>query len=372
MGVLEALAALSAIALATIWIGYPLAIAGIAALAARVPRRCAGTRPEPTVTVVIATREDDAAVRARVNDLLRTDYDPERVDVVVAVDFAAGPPTPRDLRYVDGRVRVVTGDPPGGKAATLNAGVRAARGQIIVFADTHQRFDASSLPALVSALGDARLGAVSGSLELPETVRRSSLLGWYWTYERWLRRNEARLHSTVGVTGAIYAMRRELWVPLPAGLILDDLYAPMRVVLGGRRVGFAEAARARETRHTAPAQEYKRKVRTLTGVIQLCAWLPAALVPLRNPIWIQFVFHKLLRLLTPYLVLGVAMWASVAAVRGLAARPAIGIAAVVTAAVGAYLWRRNVMRVVREAMLIQGAVLVATLNGVRGRWDVWR
>ena len=50
------------------------------------------------------------------------------------------------------------------------------------------------------------------------------------------------------------------------------------------------------------AQDARTKgaVRTLTGVIQVCAWLPGVLNPLRNRIWLQFVFHKLLRLLTPY------------------------------------------------------------------------
>ena len=76
------------------------------------------------------------------------------------------------------------------------------------------------------------VGAASGRLELAAGANAPSLpLRLYWSLERWLRRREADVHSAVGVTGAIYAMRRELWTPLPAGLILDDLYVPMRLVL---------------------------------------------------------------------------------------------------------------------------------------------
>ena len=42
--------------------------------------------------------------------------------------------------------------------------------------------------------------------------------------------------STLGATGAIYAVRRALWRPLPADTLLDDVLAPMRVVLAGYRV----------------------------------------------------------------------------------------------------------------------------------------
>jgi hypothetical protein len=193
--------------------------------------------------------------------------------------------------------------------------------------------------------------------------------------ERRLRRDEARIHSAIGVTGAIYAMRRERWTPLPAGVILDDVYTPMRLVLEGFRVGFTPAARAADARRTSADQEYRRKVRTLTGVIQLCAWLPGVLVPGRNPVWAQFVFHKLLRLLTPYLLL----LAAVATLAELAARsPArtfwLGALAVAIAGLAASLLPRvgpRVRGLVVWGVTLQAAIVVATVNGVRGRWDVW-
>jgi len=160
-------------------------------------------------------------------------------------------------------------------------------------------------------------------------------------------------------------------------LILDDVYVPMRVVLDGWRVGFTERARATDVRRFAPRQEYRRKVRTLTGVIQLCAWLPAVLVPLRNPIWLQFVMHKLLRLLTPYLVIGMGVgalgwlsaqmdWRS----HGLAALAAAGLFGALIAAVPRA--RRIVKTQVRWMWALQSSVVAATINGLRGRWDVWQ
>ena len=272
-------------------------------------------------------------------------------------------------------MRVVAGDLPGGKAATLNAGVRAAQGDLLIFADSHQRFDRKTIPQLVAALADPEVGAASGSLELVSGAGEPSLVGAYWRFERWLRRNEGRVHSTVGVTGAVYILRRSLWTPLPPGLILDDVYVPMRVVLRNRRVAFAEKACAFETRSPTSGQEYRRKIRTLTGNFQLCAWLPGVLHPLRNPIWLQFVFHKLLRLLTPYLVLMIALWPLVVTGRWFAGHPSYALAVLGGLVLMAVAAKPRVMRpltnMLYQGALLQIAVVAATINGVRGRWDVW-
>jgi len=130
-------------------------------------------------------------------------------------------------------------------------------------------------------------------------------VGLYWRYEKWLRRNEARLHSTVGVSGSICAVRRELFRPIPRGVLLDDLYWPLQVVMQGRRVVYDERALAYDRLPDRPVDEFRRKVRTLSGNFQLAAMLPQALLPWRNPIWVQFFSHKILRLVIPWLLMAV-------------------------------------------------------------------
>jgi cellulose synthase/poly-beta-1,6-N-acetylglucosamine synthase-like glycosyltransferase len=366
--------------LAYTWMGYPMLCAAVAAARARARGAAAGDPldgPLPAVTVVIATRDEGARVAARVRDVLAASYPAERLDVIVAADYRAehllvGAPEPNDPR-----VRVVRGDAPGGKPGALNAGVRMATGEVLIFTDTSQRFAPTAIAELVHALRQEQWGAVSGALRLPGDDGHPSLVERYWRFERWLRRAEARWHSAVGVTGAIYAMPRALWTPLPADLILDDVFVPMRLVLAGRRVGFTDRAIASDDRRTEPEQEFRRKVRTLTGNIQLCAWMPGVLVPWRNPIWLQFVSHKLLRLLTPYLVV-LALLAG-AWLAALHVRPA-------TLPVQRWVWmlplaagvllvptpRRRLVSALHWFAMMQAAVVVATVNGLRGRWDVWR
>jgi cellulose synthase/poly-beta-1,6-N-acetylglucosamine synthase-like glycosyltransferase len=367
-------ALVSLLCIVAVWGLYPALIGLVAAVVRRAGDRDGGVSGAlPRVTAVVATRADAAAVRERVEDLLRSDYPEALLDVVVTYDARTTEPMLAWSGADAARVQVVRGDEPGGKAAALNAGVRVARGDMLVFADSGQRFGTDAVRLLVQALTRPNVGAASGRLELAAGTKAPALpLRLYWSLERWLRRREADVHSAIGVTGAIYAMRRELWTPLPPGLILDDLFVPMQLVLRGRRVAFVDAARAYETRATTDGNEYRRKVRTLTGVLQLCAWLPPALSPLRNPVWLQFVTHKLLRLLTPYWVLMCIAWAMTT----VAQRVGPVWLLVATAAFVAVLQLRSrPFRALRSAVvssiLVQAAAVRATANGARGRWDVW-
>jgi hypothetical protein len=111
---------------------------------------------------------------------------------------------------------------------------------------------------------------------------------------------ESDIHSVPGATGAIYAIRRTLFVPLAAETILDDVVIPLRIVLGGKRAIFEPAARALDTVSRNPQREYEKKQRTLTGNYQLLVEMPQLLFPWRNPIFVQFVSHKVGRLVVPY------------------------------------------------------------------------
>jgi cellulose synthase/poly-beta-1,6-N-acetylglucosamine synthase-like glycosyltransferase len=125
-------------------------------------------------------------------------------------------------------------------------------------------------------------------------------VGIYWRYEKRLRQMETQVDSMLGATGAIYALRRSLWRPLPPGTILDDVLAPMRAVLAGWRVVFEPRAQAFDATARDADTETRRKIRTLAGNFQLLWFEPRLLVPFVNPVWLQFTSHKVGRLLVPY------------------------------------------------------------------------
>jgi cellulose synthase/poly-beta-1,6-N-acetylglucosamine synthase-like glycosyltransferase len=128
----------------------------------------------------------------------------------------------------------------------------------------------------------------------------SSDVGLYWRYEKAIRSLESDIHSVPGATGAIYAVRRDLYQDIPEDTLLDDALIPLRIVLGGKRAVFDPEAKAYDLVACCPLAEYGRKVRTLAGNYQLLMQAPELLSPRQNPIFLQLVSHKLGRLLVPY------------------------------------------------------------------------
>ncbi|MGH9348493.1 MAG: glycosyltransferase family 2 protein [Vicinamibacterales bacterium] len=310
---MDALFWISAGLIAYVYAGYP-ALVGVWAWVAG--RRGTGEEhgdgpsgwPLPGVTVVVAARNQGSRLPARIDNLLASDYPKDRMQIVVVSDGSTDTTTDALAPYGASVELVLL--PPGGKARALNAAVERARNPILVFADTRQRFAPDTIRRLVRHFSRLSVGAVSGELVLdcergPSASTVGDGIGAYWKYEKWLRRRESAVGSTLGVTGAVYAMRRALWQPLPPETLLDDVLAPMRVVLQRYRVVFDGTALAFDETAKNMTAETERKVRTLAGNFQLLALEPRLLVPGLNPVWLQFVSHKVGRLAVPYALIGV-------------------------------------------------------------------
>jgi poly-beta-1,6-N-acetyl-D-glucosamine synthase len=305
---METLFSASVLLVAYVYAGYPLLLALWAAAVRRPVRtRASGDPNWPSVSVVVAAHNEGPRLSARVTNLLQQRY-PGSLEIIVASDGSTD--STRDiLERFESRVRLLE-LPRGGKPLALNAGVAAATGEIVVFADARQRFAPDAIRQLISNFHDPDVGAVTGELILDcedQTDTAASTIGdgvgLYWTYEKWLRRHESAVWSTLGATGAIYAVRRSLWQPLPPATLLDDVLAPMRVVLAGKRTVFEERARAFDRVATSGSAESRRKVRTLAGNYQILSLEPRLLLPVLNPVWVQYASHKIGRLLVPWALL---------------------------------------------------------------------
>jgi|HubBroStandDraft_4_1064222.scaffolds.fasta_scaffold06582_4 biofilm PGA synthesis N-glycosyltransferase PgaC len=296
---------LGALTVLYVYLLYPVLIWALAGV--RQERRGAGAQQTPApFSVVLAVHDEAARISSRLDELVTQIRTTGRSgEVIVVADGCTDATAALARAHPSPLVQVIELPENEGKARALSRGSEVAKGDILVFADARQRWAPTSLQRLLENFNRPEVGAVTGELvlDVPDGVLGG--VGLYWRYEKWLRRNEGRLHSTVGVSGSISAVRRELFRPIPRGVLLDDLYWPLQVVMQGRRVAYDERAVAYDRLPERPTDEFRRKVRTLSGNFQLAAMLPQALLPWRNPIWAQFVSHKLLRLVVPWMLLGV-------------------------------------------------------------------
>ena len=291
----------SAILLAYVYVGYPL----VAALRARfAPRPRLLAPSEPFVSIVVVANNEENRIGGRIENLLALDYPTWRREIVVASDGSTDATVARARKYEGHGVSIRSFATRRGKSAVLNVVVPSLRGNVVLFADARQRFDPGTLRALVENFADPTVGAVSGELVL-STSDRTAAAGrgsaFYWRYEKFIRSTEGRTDSTVGATGAIYAIRRELFESIPDDTILDDVLIPLRIVRKGYRVLFEPRARAYDSASATAQHEFVRKARTIAGTFQLFSrelWL---FNPRRNRLWLETMSHKALRLALPLL-----------------------------------------------------------------------
>jgi len=285
------------------YVGYPSVMYAWAALRRR-PRCQQG--PQPTVSIVVVAHNEATRVAQRLENLLSLDFPRCQLEILFASDGSSDDTVERARAYEPKGIRVIAFNRRRGKPAVLNDIVPEAQGDVVVLADARQQFEPETLSALVAPFADPRVGAVSGELILNQTASGTSVgagVGFYWRYEKFMRRSESQVDSTVGATGAIYAIRKDLFKPIPEDTIVDDVWLPVQIVRRGYRVVFEPNARAYDGASATSAEEFTRKVRTIAGNFQLFFREPWLLHPRRNRLWFQTVSHKGLRLLTPLLLL---------------------------------------------------------------------
>jgi cellulose synthase/poly-beta-1,6-N-acetylglucosamine synthase-like glycosyltransferase len=296
------------------------------------------------VSILVVAYNEADRIGARIENLLELDYPADRLSVVVASDGSTDDTVRRAGLNGDDRVTVRSFSVRRGKAAVLNLVVPALRSDIVVFADARQHFDPGTLRAMVDNFSDPTVGAVGGQLVLT-TQNRPAAAGrgaaFYWRYETFIRSTEARADSTIGATGAIYAIRRRLFQAIPDDTILDDVLIPLQIVRQGYRVLFEPRARAYDSASPTARQEFVRKARTIAGTFQLFARERWLLNPRRNRLWFETISHKALRLTVPVFHMALLASACLLAAEWLYLWALVGQGAFYLAALAGYSQRRR-------------------------------
>jgi cellulose synthase/poly-beta-1,6-N-acetylglucosamine synthase-like glycosyltransferase len=261
---------------------------------------------EPHVSLLISVHNEEDVIASKIRNILKLDYPKDKLEVLIASDGSTDRTNEIIRSLATEQVRFFPYTERSGKSALLNHLIKEANGDIIVFADARQHFRSDAVKELTGNFADPRIGSVSGELIFEQQQGEGGTakgIGLYWHYEKFIRTRESRIHSMIGATGAIYAIRKQLYTPVPENIVLDDVYIPLKIVEKGYRAVFDDKAKALDKAADSPREESRRKVRTLYGNYQIFREFKHLFNPLKSPIAIQFFSHKFLRIIAPFILI---------------------------------------------------------------------
>jgi cellulose synthase/poly-beta-1,6-N-acetylglucosamine synthase-like glycosyltransferase len=251
----------------------------------------------PTVSLIVPAYDEEDVIAAKVADALALDYPRERLQIVVASDGSSDATAERARAA---GADLVLELPAGGKVAALNAAAERATGEILAFSDANSAWTPDALRQLVAPFADPSVAYVCGQVRFLDP-EGGNLEGAYWRYEMRVREMESSLAGVTAGNGAIYAVRRDAYVPLaPSGS--HDLSFPFAFAKRGLRSLYAPAARAEEKMVPTLEGEFARKRRMMVGLWDIVVG-EGMLSPRGYPPLFAFeiVSHRLLRYLSPLL-----------------------------------------------------------------------
>jgi cellulose synthase/poly-beta-1,6-N-acetylglucosamine synthase-like glycosyltransferase len=258
----------------------------------------------PTVSLLIAAYNEEAVIEDRLRNALELDYPRDKLEIVVASDGSTDSTAEIVRRYAERGVRLREYPARRGKAAVLNSAFGEVRGEVVILSDANTYTEPDAVRKLVRWFADPTLGVVCGRLILTDRDTGRNADGLYWRYETFLKRSEGRLGALLGANGAIYAIRRSAFTPIPDDTLVDDLVIPLLARLRtGCGIRYDCEAVAHEETAARLSCEFHRRSRIGAGGFQSMGLLWKLLDPRQG--WVAFTFcsHKILRWLGPFFLL---------------------------------------------------------------------
>ncbi len=260
----------------------------------------------PSVTLMVSCYNEVEVVREKISNCIALDY-PSELIVIIFISDGSDDGTDEIIKeYENQNIKLIRQEGRLGKTSAINLAMPSATGEVIVFSDANAMYQKDAIRKLVRNFVDREVGYVVGAALYTDGKDNAAATSedTYWRYEIALKEMESKLHSVVGGDGAIYAIRKDLFIPLDAKDI-NDFVNPLQIIAQGFRGVFdAEAICLEETAGDF-AKEARRKERIVNRSFRGLMKVKQVLNPFKFGFFsFEIISHKLLRWLIPVFLLG--------------------------------------------------------------------
>ncbi|MDH3686969.1 MAG: glycosyltransferase family 2 protein, partial [Myxococcales bacterium] len=291
-----------------VYVAYPIAAFLVAMLS---PRREPGGPIEPSVALVVPAHDEEEMIEEKIRNFFALEYPPDRLQLVVISDGSMDRTCERARALLESlppehrsRARLVDRPQRSGKSIALSEEVPKLDVEILVLTDANALYRPDAIRAIVAPFADREVGLVCGRLRYVEDgASFMSDEELYWRYEDALKRWEGAAGRLVVSNGSIYAVRSELFEPIP-GAVADDFVIPLLVAARGRRLVYEPAAIAEERLPVQGIENFRAKARIVTrGATALSLYWRE--VFRAGPVRVlQYLLHKVARWLMGLVLAG--------------------------------------------------------------------
>lgn len=185
-----------------------------------------------------------------------------------------------------------------GKIALLNELMSRQKKGLVCLSDVSALISVDAFKRINSSMQDPSLGVVAAKYSILNPGSEGEEA--YWQYQVAIKQHESDMGSTIGVHGALYCMRAELYQPLTAACINDDFIIPMQVIAQGYKVLYDDKIIGVELEQSDQNLDYSRRIRIATGNVQQVIFLKKLLHPRFGTVAFNFFSGKFLRVLMPW------------------------------------------------------------------------
>jgi cellulose synthase/poly-beta-1,6-N-acetylglucosamine synthase-like glycosyltransferase len=253
---------------------------------------------------VISAHNEAAAIGRRIINLLEQTYPQDRLQILIGSDGSTDGTASYLAQHKFPHTQCFAFQERRGKASVLNDLVARATGDFLIFTDATTVFDPNAIKELIIGFAthpDAVV--VGGHLDIRSSDPSRNQDGLYWRYEMFLKSHESEAGAALGVSGAIYAIRRKDYQPLPAETMADDLLQPLLIRLRTQGdVVLHHAAKAWVAAPKRVTDEFHRRVRTGAGIAHVLSQTWPLLLPQWGTVALALWSHKALRVAAPWLL----------------------------------------------------------------------
>lgn len=262
----------------------------------------------PTISVIISAYNEEKIIQQRIENLLSLNYPADKVEVLIGSDCSSDTTNDIVLSYRDKGVSLAAFNDRRGKASVLNDLASIAKNEVLIFSDANTFYEKNVFRNFVRHFSDPSIGGVCGYLQLRSSEDNSGGKGesFYWEYENKIKELEGNFYTTFGATGAIYAIQRLLFKPLPTQkAIMDDFLIPMNVVEQGFRIIYDKSVFGWEEATDSAIKEFQRKIRIGAANFNCLGDIAHLLHPKFGFVAFGLFSHKIIRWFVPFLLLAI-------------------------------------------------------------------